>query len=272
MKAFASISASSATRKRRRHAYPRLATRSGKILADRTLSALSAFISIEGRPLSCQSMRQLSSLLLVLASITACASGPQTRRLGEYTVSQPLFTAASTPKTPRQITVNLKSPEYVSVLYVVPGRGAVIVYPTDSATDTHVDAGQHTVPVYFSERPYNRDSAYAAARREAMGGGTRMPRVRRDTVATDSVRMRGDTTRYGFGGLREPGPGASPVGYLLLVASPMRIPYASLARHVDGITIPIDDDEALSTVMKLVKAALPDGAPLAGYAQELERT
>jgi hypothetical protein len=24
--------------------------------------------------------------------------------------------------------------------------------------------------------------------------------------------------------------------------------------------------------MKLVKAALPDGAPLAGYAQELERT
>ena len=38
------------------------------------------------------------------------------------------------------------------------------------------------------------------------------------------------------------------------------------------ITIPIDDDEALSTVMKLVKAALPDGSNLAGYARELDRS
>jgi hypothetical protein len=182
-------------------------------------------------------------------------------------MSTPVFTAAPTPKTPREITVNLKSPEYVSVLYVVPGRGAVIVYPSDTSTDTHVDAGQHTVPVYFTETPFNRDSMFAAARREAMGGGggTRMPRVRRDTVSRDSVRA-------GLGPLREPGPGASPIGYLLLVTSPVRIPYSTLARHVNGVTIPIEDDEALSTVMKLVKSALPEGTPIAGYAQELERT
>lgn len=210
-------------------------------------------------------MRQIRSLLLVLAALTACSSGPQIRRLGEYSSLQPLFTVASTPKTPREITVNLKSPEYVSVLYVVPGRGAVIVYPTDSSTDTHVDAGQHAVPVHFAETPFNRDSMFAAARREAMGGGTRMPRTRRDTIGRDS-------TRGGLGALREPSPGASPIGYLLLVTSPTKIPYTTLYQHVNGITIPIEDDEALSTVMKLVKATLPEGARLAGYAQELERT
>jgi hypothetical protein len=210
-------------------------------------------------------MRQLSSLFLLVASVSACASGPTIKRLGDYSSSQPLFTAASTPKTPREITVNLKSPSYVSVLYVVPGRGAVIVYPTDSATNTRVASGQHTVPVYFTETPFNRDSMFIAARREGMGGGTRVPRVRRDTLPRDSARA-------GLGPLREPGPGASPIGYLLLVAAPSPIPYTMLERRVNGITIPIEDDEALSTVMKLVKSALPEGTPVAGYAQELERT
>lgn len=210
-------------------------------------------------------MRQLSSLFLVLVSVSACASGPTIKKLGDYTASQPLFTTASKPKTPREITVNLKSPAYLSVLYVVPGRGAVIVYPTDSTTNTRVTAGQHTVPVYFAEAPLNRDSLFMAARREAMGGGTRYPRTRRDTLPRDS-------TRSGLGALRDPSPGASPIGYLLLVASQSPIPYSMLEQRVNGITIPIEDDEALSTVMKLVKSALPDGTPLAGYAQELERT
>jgi len=59
---------------------------------------------------------------------------------------------------------------------------------------------------------------------------------------------------------------------LLLVASPSEISYPTLRRRINGITIPIDDDEALSTVMKLVKSTLPDGTNLAGYARELDRT
>jgi hypothetical protein len=58
----------------------------------------------------------------------------------------------------------------------------------------------------------------------------------------------------------------------LLVSSPTEIPLATLRRRVNGITIPIDDNEALSTVMKLVKSAVPDGTNLAGYARELDRT
>ena len=215
------------------------------------------------------------SLLALVVAATACSSGPEIRKLGDYTTTQPLFTTPQNQKTPSEITVNLARPSYVTALFVVPGRGAVIVFPTDTSMNTHVDAGQHTIPVQFRERAYNRDSALAANRRMAQG---RYPNpnpspvpVFRDTVRHDTTRA--DSAGYQrLGGIREASPGASPIGYLLLVASPTQIPLATLQHRVNGITIPIDDDEALSTVMKLVKSALPDGTVLAGYARELDRT
>jgi hypothetical protein len=215
-------------------------------------------------------------LIASVAAITACASGPEIRKLGDYGSVNPLFTTPANQKTPSEITVNLTQPAYLAALFVVPGRGAVIVYPADSAMNTHVDAGSHTIPVHFTEMPFNRDSMLAAIRRGTQGTTRRsppqpQPTVRPDTLFRDTTRSRGDSSR--LRGLRgEPGPGASPIGYLLLVASPTAIPLATLQRHVNGITIPIDDNEALSTVMKLVKAALPDGTNLAGYARELDRT
>jgi hypothetical protein len=201
--------------------------------------------------------------LIVLAA-TACASGPATRRLGDYSALQPLFTTTPGEKSPTHITVNLSAPAYVAALYVVPGRGSTIVYPVDSVTSNRVSAGQNTITLQFSERPFNRDSMLAALRRPQ--DPNRRPS--RDTVVRDTTRR--DSGR--FGPVREPSPAASPIGYLLLVASPETLPFALLKRRVEGVTIPIDDDEALSTVMKLVKAALPDGAALAGYALEVERT
>jgi hypothetical protein len=212
-------------------------------------------------------------LIASVVAITACASGPEIRKLGDYGSVNPLFTTPANQKTPSEITVNLTQPAYVAALFVVPGRGAVIVYPADTAMNTHVDAGSHTIPVRFTEMPFNRDSMMAAIRRGSQGTTRRNPQptMRPDSVRRDSTRIRGDTSR--LGGLRgEPGPGASPIGYLLLVASPTEIPLATLQHRINGITIPIDDDEALSTVMKLVKAALPDGTNLAGYARELDRS
>lgn len=207
-----------------------------------------------------------------VACTAACASGPEIRKLGDYGSATPLFTTPKSQKTPSEMTVTLAQPAYVTALFVVPGRGAVIVYPTDSSANTRLDAGAHTIPVHFAETPFNRDSMYAAIRRQGGGSGRYpSPRVRPDTMRRDTVRVRGDSSQYR--GLRgEPGPGASPIGYLLLVASSNQIPLNALQHHVNGISIPIDDDEALSTVMKLVKAALPDGTNLAGYAKELDRT
>ena len=218
-------------------------------------------------------MLQLRQILVATVALTtACASGPQIRRLGDYPTSQPLFTTPQNQKTPSQMTVNLTRPAYVTALFVVPGRGAVIVYPTDSAMDTHLDVGAHTIPLRFSESPFNRDSMIAAMRREQGGRTNAPPRMPRDTMRRDTTTriVRGDSgTRFGV--LREPGPGASPIGYLVLVASSSPIPFDGLRHRVNGVTIPIDDDEALSTVMKLVKSTLPDGATLAAYAKELDR-
>jgi hypothetical protein len=218
-------------------------------------------------------MPQLRRILIaIVASTAACASGPEIRKLGDYGAVNPLFTTPLNQKTPAEMTVSLTQPAYVAALFVVPGRGAVIVYPTDSAANTHLDAGSHTIPVYFAEKPFNRDSMYAAMRRQTQGVSRgQPPRVRPDTVHPDTSRMHGDTSR--LRSLRgDPPPGASPIGYLLLVTSSSEFPLSTLQRRVNGITIPIDDDEALSTVMKLVKSALPDGTNLAGYAKELDRS
>jgi hypothetical protein len=213
-------------------------------------------------------------LIAVVASAAACASGPEIRKLGDYGAANPLFTTPPTPKTPSQMTVSLSQPAYVAALFVVPGRGAVIVYPTDTVMNNHLDAGMHTIPVHFAQSPQNRDSLLAAIRRQGgpgVGRGNPQPRIRPDTMRTDTTHFRGDSAR--FTGLRgEPGPGASPIGYLLLVTSSSQVPLSMLQRRVTGMTIPIDDDEALSTVMKLVKSALPDGSTVAGYAKELERS
>lgn len=223
-------------------------------------------------------MLQLCRILLATVVFTAaCASGPEIRKLGDYGTTQPLFTTPQNQKTPSEITVNLARPAYVAALFVVPGRGAVIVYPTDSS-DTRISAGQHTIPVRFRERAFNRDSMFAAMRRQSQGRGNPVPPpatpnpVFRDTTRRDSLVATDSGITTTSRGIRDPGPGASPIGYLLLVASPTQIPFSSLQRRINGITIPIDDDEALSTVMKLVKSALPDGTNLAGYARELDRT
>jgi hypothetical protein len=211
-------------------------------------------------------MLQLRRILLALVAATAaCASGPQIHKLGDYGAVSPLFTTPQNEKTPTEMTVNLARPAYVAALFVVPGRGSVILYPTDTSMNTHLDAGAHTIPVHFRESAFNRDSMLVALRRGTPDRGGRrnpQPTVRVDTTRRDSSRL---------GGIRDPGPGASPIGYLLLVASPAEIPLSSLQHRINGITIPIDDDEALSTVMKLVKSTLPDGTNLAGYAKELDR-
>lgn len=226
------------------------------------------------KPEPIQRMIQLRRILIALvASAAACASGPEIRKLGDYGSVTPSFTTPKEQKTPSEMTVNLAQPAYVAALFVVPGRGAVIVYPSDTAMNAHVDAGTHTIPVHFAEAAFNRDSMLASMRRQQGNGrGGQPPRVRQDTMRRDTtMRARGDSGRFtSFRG--EPGPGASPIGYLLLVASSNQIPLNTLQRRVNGITIPIDDDEALSTVMKLVKAALPDGSNLAGFAKELDRS
>src|SRR5262249_13844199 len=114
-------------------------------------------------------------LLVTLVATTACASGPEIRKLGDYPYLQPLFTLPQNQRTPSEMTVNLRNPAYVAALFVVPGRGAVVVFPSDTVADLRIETGQHTIPLHFRETAYNRDSMYAALRRQAQGRGNPPP-------------------------------------------------------------------------------------------------
>lgn len=207
-------------------------------------------------------MRHASRILpLLLIAAASCTSAPAAHRLGEYDALQPMFTTPQSEKTPTQMTVNLRDPGFAAVLFVVPGRGSALVYPSDSVMSNHLESGRTVIPIRFTEQPFNRDSVLAVLNRRRDGNTRRLPR---DSAARDSALSR-------IGSLRDPGPAGSPIGYLLLVASRDSIPYSMLKRRVENVTIPIDDDEALSTVMKLVKASIREGATLSGYAAELDR-
>ena len=207
-----------------------------------------------------------AAALLCVGLLAGCVTAPAAVRLGDPAAPTASFALPPAARSAERATVKLEAPAYVAMLFVVPGRGSVVVYPGDSAASNYVPAGEHDVSVHWTQRPMNRDSLFAAARREAArgtgSGGS--PRVsRRDSVANEATR--------GKGPIAEPNPASSPVGYLLLVASPSNLSLSRIKRRVEGITIPIEDGEALQTVMQLVKGTLPQGAALTGYAKELER-
>jgi len=57
-------------------------------------------------------------------------------------------------------------------------------------------------------------------------------------------------------------------GYLLIFATPQTMPYKTLATRVAGLSVPIDDDDAINTVTKLVRERTPITGTWAAYSTE----
>lgn len=194
-------------------------------------------------------------LAVALPVLGACGSAGGVHLFGDAGALRPGVAISEREHPPHVATVTLGAPAYAAVLYVVPGIGAAIVYP-DSTSPNRLPAGQSTVTLGFPKTSLNRDSVLAAARQRQRTG---RPTRSRDTLPG-----------LGTGALATPNPLNVPIGHLLLVASPEPITYAQLKRRVEGITIPAEDDEALSTVVKLVRATLPERATWAAASREIE--
>jgi len=54
-------------------------------------------------------------------------------------------------------------------------------------------------------------------------------------------------------------------GYLLVIATGDPLTYTSVARRIDGVTIPAEDEEALNTVAKLVVGTTARNRPWSAY-------
>lgn len=211
-------------------------------------------------------MRPIRIATLAVVAAVAIGCGPRKpTTYGDVADLQPSFALVPKERPLQHFTVSVAQPASVALFYVVPGIGARIVYPTDSTTDNTVQAGSHELTGVFP-RAINRDSLFAARRR----GRPTTQRSPRDTSGrvqpTPGGGYRVGVDSAGVIGMNT----FNDQGYLLLVTSPAKLSYPELHRHIEGITIPAEDDGALNTIVKLARATLPEGSKWAAFAREVD--
>jgi hypothetical protein len=191
--------------------------------------------------------------------LAACASAPKPRQLGNYGLLAPRLAVVDSERPPRNLTVDLSAPASVVVVYVAPGRSTRIVYPADSlaVTAPRLAAGTQRIVAAWPRPRVTTDSA----RRDSIARANQA-RSRRDSIA------RAGMSRPVMA-LPDPEAGLAPTGYLLLFATPSPLPYGEVRRKVEGVTTPLDADEALNAIAKQLRSTLDASAPWAAYALEV---
>src|SRR5262249_10197225 len=141
----------------------------------------------------------------------------------------------------------------VAVFLVVPGRGSTLLFPQDSTQSQYVEAGSHLVETIAAKNALSDTSQLTPLPRGDQRGqgpnGTRQSAFSRDSTMGTSV-------------------GFNQRGYLLIYASQQPLNYGLLTTRVAGISIPIDDDDALNTVWKLIRSVTQTSGPWAASASD----
>jgi hypothetical protein len=188
----------------------------------------------------------------VLVGLTACAASAPIQ-LGNYQAIAPRIDPVAKEAIPLHVQVALGRPENVAVFFVVPGRGATLLYPVDSASPTRLTAGAHILTTVLAQRT-TRDSLHIA-HPNTTGAPLQMPNTGpRNSAATV---MSADSVGR-----------VSTDGYLLLFATDDSLDYNTLQNRVTGISIPIENDAAVSTVTKLIKGTIRGNGAWAAYSTE----
>lgn len=195
-------------------------------------------------------MRLAVTIGLVL--LTSCARQAKFGPLGDSPTppSPTRITAVDSALPPRQLSVQLDQPGYAAVILVAPGHSATILYPADSATDNRLAAGSHTLRFQIPEMLVQTDSQRMAA----------ITRTRDSGFSARRARPRGMT----------PLSPSTPT-YLLVFTSPQQLSLERMREKTTGVSIPIDDMEALNAIAKAMKSTLAsEPREWAGYYQHVE--
>jgi hypothetical protein len=183
---------------------------------------------------------------MLSVALAACASSAP-KRFGQFNDLAPRVAPQQGERQPIHLTVQVARPANVAVFLVVPGVGSTLLFPADSTQSEYVEAGSHLVETVAARQALSDTSRLI--RRPA--SSSRMPqgqnRGRRDSIPT-----------FGF----------NQHGYLLIYASQQPLPYNTLKTRVAGLSIPIDDDDALNTVTKLIRSTTQTTGPWAAFATE----
>jgi len=186
------------------------------------------------------------AMLAGAAALSACASsGP--KRYGSNDLA-PRVAPQQGERQPIHLTVQLARPANVAVFLVVPGVGSTLLFPADSTQSEYMEAGSHLVETVAGRQALSDTSRLI--RRPAQGN--RLPQGQNRNGRRDSI------PTFGF----------NQHGYLLIYASQQPLPYNILKTKVAGLSIPIDDDDALNTVTKLIRSTTQTSGPWAAYATE----
>ena len=186
-----------------------------------------------------------------LVAITGACASAKPHVFGQYNDIAPRVAATQGERSPQHLTVQLARPANVVVFLVVPGRASVLLFPSDSMQSQYVEQGSHLVQTAAATGALSDTSRLV----RLPPGGNRQPSR---TGGRAGAYPRDSTTTLGF----------NQHGYLLMFASQEPMQYRTLATRVAGISVPIDDDDALNTVTKLIRETTHINGPWAAYATD----
>jgi hypothetical protein len=193
---------------------------------------------------------------VVLVIVASCMhSAPHV--YGQYTDLAPKVAPAAGERTPRHLTIQLAHPANVAVFLVVPGRGSTLLFPQDSTQSQYVEAGSHLVETVAAKNALS-DTSHLA----------RLPGSPNQPPTGQRGQGRNGNRQQSLGRDSFPSFGFNQRGYLLIYASQQPLNYSLLASRVAGISIPIDDDDALNTVWKLIRSVTQTTGPWAASASD----
>ena len=184
--------------------------------------------------------------------MASCAKQARSGPLGDIPAppSPTRITAVDTTLPPRSVTVQLDQAGYATVILVAPGHSATILYPGDSTVNNRLVAGSHTLAFQIPELLVQTDSQRMAA----------ITRTRDSGFSARRTRPRGIT----------PLSPTTPT-YLLVITSPQQLAFSRMRDKTAGVSIPIEDMEALNATAKAVKSTLAvEPREWAGYYQHVE--
>ena len=189
---------------------------------------------------------------LLLGILGACvSSGPH--MFGQYNDLAPKVAPQQGDRLPRRLTVQLARPANVAVFLVVPGRGSELLFPADSVQSQYMEGGSHLVETSRAHASLTDSSRLIRRPTPAPAPTSQQP----------AQRGRGNTRPFDSLGV-----GLNAHGYLLIYASQEPLSYSTLKTRVSGLSIPIEDDDALNTVTKLIRSTTKTGGPWAAFASE----
>jgi hypothetical protein len=179
------------------------------------------------------------AVLAISALLAAGCASSAPHQFGQYQELGPKVAATPGERLPQHIKVQLDRPANVAVFLVTPGRPTTLLFPSDSTESGHMESGSHLVATSLAG--------------VSLGDTTRL--TRRPTQGGRGGRMPNQGQRGGVPSGRDtlPAFGFNQHGYLLIFAAQQPLPYKTLATRVAGLSVPIDDDDAINTVTKLVR-------------------